>query len=59
LHPGIELEKIYALHLPQAEEQQILGENALRLIRKTMPHTADNPIRHNRPPHPAVQRDNA
>ena len=32
LHPGVELEKIYALSLSEAEERLILGENFLRLI---------------------------
>ncbi len=32
LHPGVELEKIYALELPSAEETLVLGRNFLRLI---------------------------
>lgn len=32
LHPGVELSKIFALHLPQLQLKQILGENFLRLI---------------------------
>ena len=32
LHPGVELEKIYALELPDSEEQLVLGGNFLRLI---------------------------
>lgn len=34
LHPGVELEKIYALRLREHEEQLILGRNFLRLIAK-------------------------
>jgi uncharacterized protein len=33
LHPGVELEKVYALKLPPAEERKILSGNFLRLIR--------------------------
>jgi predicted TIM-barrel fold metal-dependent hydrolase len=32
LHPGLELEKIYALALPEPEESLVLGGNFLRLI---------------------------
>lgn len=32
LHPGVELEKVYALDLPPAEEAMVLGGNFLRLI---------------------------
>jgi len=32
LHPGVELEKIYALRLPVQSEQLVLGGNLLRLI---------------------------
>jgi uncharacterized protein len=32
LHPGVELEKVYALELPPAEEAMVLGRNFLRLI---------------------------
>ncbi len=32
LHPGVELAKIYALHLPVKEQQLILSGNFLRLI---------------------------
>lgn len=32
LHPGVELEKIYALNLNEYDEQQILSTNLLRLI---------------------------
>jgi predicted TIM-barrel fold metal-dependent hydrolase len=32
LHPALELEKIRLLHLPEADERLILGENFLRLI---------------------------
>lgn len=32
LHPGVEIEKIYALELSQPEEQLVLGQNFLRLI---------------------------
>ena len=31
LHPGVELAKIKALHLPQADEERVLGGNWLRL----------------------------
>ena len=31
LHPGVELEKVYALELPPAEEAMVLGGNFLRL----------------------------
>jgi len=34
LHPGVELAKIRALRLPPADEDKILGENLLGLIRK-------------------------
>ena len=40
LHPGVELAKVYALGLPPAEEELILGGNLLRLIegvRRTAP----------------------
>lgn len=32
LHPAVELSKIRALELPEAEERMVLGENLLRLI---------------------------
>lgn len=32
LHPGVELSKIFALHLSPAQLRQVLGENFLRLI---------------------------
>ncbi|GAB4495937.1 MAG: hypothetical protein OHK0019_26480 [Saprospiraceae bacterium] len=32
LHPGVEMEKVFALHLPPKEETLVLGENFLRLI---------------------------
>ncbi|WP_210464281.1 amidohydrolase family protein [Rufibacter roseolus] len=32
LHPGVELSKIYALHLPEREQQMVLSGNFLRLI---------------------------
>ncbi len=32
LHPGVELEKVYALHLPPKEKTMVLGGNFLRLI---------------------------
>lgn len=32
LHPGVELEKIRLLHLPERDERLVLGENFLRLI---------------------------
>ncbi|GEO06948.1 hypothetical protein AAE02nite_46120 [Adhaeribacter aerolatus] len=32
LHPGVELAKIYALHLPAREQQMVLSGNFLRLI---------------------------
>jgi predicted TIM-barrel fold metal-dependent hydrolase len=35
LHPGVELAKVRALHLPPKEEQLVLGGNLLRLIRRT------------------------
>ncbi|MES2256935.1 MAG: amidohydrolase family protein [Pseudomonadota bacterium] len=34
LHPGLELQKIRLLHLPERDERLILGENFLRLIRR-------------------------
>lgn len=34
LHPGVELEKVYALNLPPAQEQLVLGGNVLRLMRR-------------------------
>ncbi len=34
LHPGLELHKIRLLELPPEEERLILGQNALRLIRR-------------------------
>jgi predicted TIM-barrel fold metal-dependent hydrolase len=34
LHPGLELEKIRLLHLPERDERLILGENFLRLIQR-------------------------
>jgi predicted TIM-barrel fold metal-dependent hydrolase len=34
LHPGVELEKIYALHLSETEEVLMLEKNFLRLISK-------------------------
>jgi len=37
LHPGLELAKIRALGLGQADERLILGENLLRLIKKPAP----------------------
>lgn len=37
LHPGLELAKIRALGLAQADEQLILGGNLLRLIKKPAP----------------------
>lgn len=33
IHPGVELEKIYALHLPKAAEEDILFRNFLKLTR--------------------------
>lgn len=33
IHPGLELMKVYALHLPQAEQEKILYKNFLRLIK--------------------------
>ena len=33
LHPGVELAKVRALHLPAAEEAQVLGGTILRLMR--------------------------
>jgi predicted TIM-barrel fold metal-dependent hydrolase len=33
LHPGVELEKIYALGLPPADERRVLADNFLRLTR--------------------------
>lgn len=32
LHPGVEMEKVFALHLPPEEEALVLGGNFLRLI---------------------------
>ena len=37
LHPGVELHKIKALHLPPAEAQQVLAGNLLRLIGRVRP----------------------
>lgn len=35
LHPGVELEKVYALHLPPMQEALVLGGNFLRLTSGT------------------------
>lgn len=37
LHPGVELEKVRLLGLPQQAERQVLGGNLLRLISRTPP----------------------
>jgi hypothetical protein len=37
LHPGVELEKIYALNLSASNEQLILGKNFMRLIANNRP----------------------
>lgn len=52
LHPGVELEKIYALNLNQRDEQQILSTNLLRLIAdihkkpKSRQHVIQNSLGH-------------
>ena len=49
LHPGVELEKIYALHLPESAQNGVLGGNFLRLIAgrrsrpTSLPATLNNP----------------
>lgn len=49
LHPKVELEKVFALKLPEAETQKVLAGNFLRLIRtvrrKPMPNLTLTPIR--------------
>ena len=58
LHPAVELSKIRALELPEAEERLVLGENLLRLIlragdtRASAPAQAQDAITH-----PPVERD--
>jgi predicted TIM-barrel fold metal-dependent hydrolase len=58
LHPAVELTKIRALELPEAEERLVLGENLLRLIsraggaRASAPAQAQNEITH-----PPAERD--
>lgn len=42
LHPGVELEKIYALNLSVEEEKLILGKNLLRLIGRVNFSTKNN-----------------
>jgi hypothetical protein len=37
LHPGVELEKVWALKLPPAEESLVLSGNLLRLLQSTKP----------------------
>lgn len=41
LHPGVELEKIYALNLSAPDEERVLGRNLMRLIAhiKPRPHS--------------------
>lgn len=41
LHPGLELEKIRLLRLPERDERLILGENFLRLTGGAQPRQAD------------------
>ena len=58
LHPAVELSKIRALELPEAEERLVLGENLLRLIsragdaRPSAPARAQETITH-----PPAERD--
>jgi uncharacterized protein len=43
LHPGVELAKIYALHLPASEQQRVLSGNFLRLIAQVQKQPAAIP----------------
>jgi uncharacterized protein len=43
LHPGVELSKIAALHLPPNEARQVLSGNLLRLISQVRPEPAQSP----------------
>ncbi|SHJ47458.1 hypothetical protein SAMN02745146_3181 [Hymenobacter daecheongensis DSM 21074] len=52
LHPGVELAKIEALHLPEADARQVLAGNLLRLIGQVRPEPA-------RPPRIAVAAEAA
>jgi uncharacterized protein len=44
LHPGVELEKVYALELPPAEEAMVLGRNFLRLIAPARRKAPSRPV---------------
>jgi hypothetical protein len=45
LHPGVELSKIHALHLPPNEAQQVLAGNLLQLIGRVRPEVGEGVAR--------------
>ena len=47
LHPGVELEKIFALNLPKAQTELMLSGNFLRLIKniRTNPRKVSKPVK--------------
>ena len=58
LHPAVELSKIRALELPDAEARLILGENLLRLISRAGNARASAPAQaQNTVTHPPAERD--
>lgn len=42
LHPGVEMQKVLALHLPPDEKAMVLGGNFLRLISQSRPRSFEN-----------------
>jgi len=52
LHPGVELEKIYALKLTERDEQLVLGRNFLTLIAQVRTRRLLRPASTNRGAHP-------
>ena len=58
LHPAVELSKIRALELPEAEERLVLGENLLRLISRAGDMRTSAPARAQETiTHPPAERD--
>jgi hypothetical protein len=58
LHPAVELSKIRALELPEAEERLVLGENLLRLISHAGDALASAPAQARETiTHPPAERD--